>query len=116
MLAMRAYELMIIFDGDLDDAAVAEQLKIATAGIEADGGRIAKTDNWGRRRFAYEIDHKWEGTYVVLEIVTEARDLGGVERTLRLADQVVRNKSIRLPDTEAARRGLIEDAAPAQAG
>jgi small subunit ribosomal protein S6 len=113
---MRAYELMIIFDGELDDAAVTEQLKSVTAAIEAGGGRIAKRDMWGRRRFAYEINHKWEGIYVVLEIVTEGRDLHEVERQLHLADQVVRHKTIRLPDSEATRRGLLGEAAPAAAG
>jgi len=113
---MRAYELMIIFDGELDEAAVTEQLKSVTTAIEADGGRVAKCDMWGRRRFAYEINHKWEGFYVVLEIATEARDLHEVERQLHLADQVVRHKTIRLPDSEAARRGLAGEAVPAEAG
>lgn len=114
---MRAYELMVIFDGDLDDAAVTEQLKIVDAGVQAGGGSIAKRDMWGRRRFAYEINHKWEGIYVVLEIVTEGRDLQEVERRLHLADPVVRHKALRLPDREAARRGLIGEATPvAEAG
>jgi small subunit ribosomal protein S6 len=114
---MRAYELMIIFDGDLDDAAVTEQLKTVDAAVQAGGGTIAKRDMWGRRRFAYEINHKWEGIYVVLEIVTEGRDLQEVERQLHLADPVVRHKALRLPDREAARRGLIGEATPvAEAG
>jgi small subunit ribosomal protein S6 len=107
---------MIIFDGDLDDAAVSDQLKSVTAAIEAGGGQIAKRDMWGRRRFAYEINHKWEGIYVVLEIVTEGRDLHEVERQLHLADQVVRHKTIRLPEPEATRRGLLGEAVPAEAG
>ena len=113
---MRAYELMIIFDGELDDAAVSDQLTSVTTAIEAGGGSIAKRDMWGRRRFAYEINHKWEGIYVVLEIVTEGRDLHEVERQLHLADQVVRHKTIRLPDVEATRRGLLGEAVPAEAG
>jgi small subunit ribosomal protein S6 len=113
---MRAYELMIIFDGDLDDAAVTDQLKSVTAAIEAGGGRVAKRDMWGRRRFAYEINHKWEGIYVVLQIVTEGRDLNEVERQLHLADQVVRHKALRLPEREATRRGLLGEATPAEAG
>ena len=44
----------------------------------------------------------------VLEMVTEPRDMAPLERTLRLADEVVRHKLIRLPDAEAARRGLLE--------
>lgn len=109
---MRAYELMIIFDGDLEDAAIKAQLARITEAIEADGGRIATkldSDPWGRRRFAYRINHKWEGFYVVLEVVTPASDIESADRILRLADrsEVVRHKILRLPDAEAARRGLL---------
>lgn len=113
---MRAYELMVIYDGDTDDAAVNASLAAIGRQVEAGGGRVATTDLWGKRRFAYEINHKWEGIYVVLEIVTEARDLHDIERSLRLADEVVRHKVIRLPDREATRRGLLGEATPAEAG
>ena len=109
---MRAYELMIIFDADVEDTSVNEHLANVGRLIEAGGGTVVKTDRWGRRRFAYEINHKWEGIYVVLEIVTEASNLDDVERMLRIADEVVRHKLIRLPDREAAKRGLL-GAAPA---
>ena len=105
MRSMRAYELMIIFDADVEDNGVQDALKKLGTQVEAGGGTVAKTDMWGRRRFAYEINHKFEGIYVVLEITTEARNLEDVERSLRLADEVVRHKLIRLPDKEAARRG-----------
>jgi len=109
----RAYELMIIFESDLEDDAVQDQLKKVTDLIEAGGGTIATTDLWGLRRFAYEINHKREGIYVVLEITTEAPNLDDVDRALRLADEVVRHKIIRLPDREATRRGLLGEAPPA---
>jgi small subunit ribosomal protein S6 len=111
---MRAYELMVIYDGDTDEAVVNENLAGITRLVEAGNGNVATTDRWGRRRFAYQIDHKWEGIYIVLEIVTEATDLHDIERSLRLADEVVRHKVIRLPDSEAARRGLIGEATPAE--
>jgi small subunit ribosomal protein S6 len=108
---------MIIFDADVEDSGVQDALKRLGQQVEAGNGTVAKTDLWGRRRFAYEINHKFEGIYVVLEIVTEARDLEDVERALRLADEVVRHKLMRLPDREAARRGLMGEApAPADAG
>ncbi len=116
MRTMRAYELMIIFDGDVEENVVNNHLNEVAKRVEADKGTVVKTDRWGRRRFAYEINHKWEGIYVVLEIVTEGRDLHEVERTLHLADDVVRHKVMRLPEREAARRGLLGDAAPAVAG
>src|SRR3546814_8026374 len=68
---------------------------------------VASTDFWGRRTFAYEINHKTEGSYVVYEILAEPGALDGVERSLRLADEIVRHKLLRLPDAEAERRGLM---------
>ena len=112
---MRAYELMIICDGDLDESTVSGVINRIHAEVEATGGRTATTDKWGRRRFAYEINHKAEGFYVVFEILAEPGALDHLETTLRLADEVVRHKLIRLPDNEAAKRGLFEQqAAPAE--
>jgi small subunit ribosomal protein S6 len=103
---------MVIFDGSLDDEAVQTHLKEVQAQV-SQAGRIAKTDYWGRRRFAYEIAHKTEGFYAVLEIESEGGALDGVERSLRLADHVVRHKLIRLPDGEAQKRGLLATSTPA---
>ena len=103
----RAYELMIIVDQDVDDAANRAVIARVTEMVTADGGTVPKVDNWGRRRFAYPINHKQEGVYTVLEIVTEAPNLDETDRFLRLADDVVRHKLIRLPEKEAARRGLL---------
>jgi small subunit ribosomal protein S6 len=117
MLAMtRVYELMVIFDREVDESTLDGVLNQSTSMIELGGGRVATTDKWGMRKFAYEIDHKDEGFYVVLEIVTEATDLHELDRFLRLADETVRHKIFRLPDAEATRRGLLGDTAPAEAG
>ncbi|MFV0315527.1 MAG: 30S ribosomal protein S6 [Microthrixaceae bacterium] len=103
----RAYELMIIVDADVDDAANTAVIDRVTELVESGEGLVPKVDKWGRRRFAYEINHKHEGVYTVLEITTDAADLDEVDRFLRLADDVVRHKLIRLPDAEATRRGLL---------
>ena len=113
---MRAYELMVILESGQDDLAIDDQVKSWTAQIGTRGAAVASTDRWGRRRFAYEIDHKSEGYYVVWELTGDGADLEGLERSLRLADEVVRHKLVRLPDREAARRGLLGgDAQPATA-
>jgi small subunit ribosomal protein S6 len=107
---VRAYELMIIVDQDVDDAVNKAVIARVQELVEADGGSTPTVDNWGRRRFAYPINHKNEGVYTVLEIVTPATNLDEVDRYLRLADEVVRHKLIRLPDGEAAKRGLLTGA------
>ncbi len=112
----RAYELMIIVDGDVSSDDVAAVISRTEGLIADEGATVASTANWGRRKFAYEINHKSEGTYVVWEIVTESPGLPATERRLRLADDIVRHKLFRLPEKEAARRGLLGDGEPATAG
>ncbi len=106
---MRVYELMIIIDMDVDDAGIRDALTKVGELITGEGGKIATTDEWGRRKFAYPINKKLEGHYVVFEIVTEALNLDSTDRYLRLADDIVRHKIMRLPDAEAARRGLLAE-------
>lgn len=106
----RAYELMIIIDSDVVSANVGSVIRWVAGLITNEGGTIASTDNWGRREFAYEINHKTEGTYVVWEIVTETAGLPVTERQLRIADDIVRHKLFRLPEDEAIRRGLLTGA------
>ena len=107
---MRAYELMVIIDAELDDEVIDATVKRIAGLLDQRGATVKKEDRWGRRRFAYEINHKHEGYYVVFEFVGGS-DLDTLERALRLADETVRHKVVRLPDREAARRGLLEQAA-----
>jgi small subunit ribosomal protein S6 len=107
---MRAYELMVIIDAELDDEVIDATVKRIAGLLEQRGATIKSEDRWGRRRFAYEINHKLEGYYVLFEFVGGS-ELDQLERALRLADETIRHKVVRLPDNEAARRGLVEQAA-----
>ena len=111
---MRAYELMLILDGDHDEPVAQAWTTTVADQVAARGGRVhGNADWWGKRRFAYEIKHKSEGYYAVFNLVAEPGALDDFERSLRLADDVVRHKLIRLPDAEAARRGLVTTGAEA---
>jgi small subunit ribosomal protein S6 len=102
---MRAYELMIIFRAETEESAVQAMInRLGELSIEA-GGTLEKIDKWGVRRFAFEIKHQWEGFYVVLEFIAP-NALDEIDRTLRLADEVIRHKFMRLPVPEAHKRGL----------
>jgi small subunit ribosomal protein S6 len=104
---MRAYELMVIIDAGLDDEVIDAQVKKVAELIGQRGAEVKREDRWGKRRFAYEIDHKHEGYYVLFEL-TGGSDFDRLERALRLADEVVRHKLLRVPDAEAQRRGLLD--------
>ncbi|MXZ86552.1 MAG: 30S ribosomal protein S6 [Acidimicrobiia bacterium] len=109
---MRAYELMIILDAGVEESNVDACIAQVSENVASNSGEMKAEDRWGKRRFAYEINHQSEGYYLVLEFVTETREMGSLERLLQLADEVVRHKLIRLPDNEAARRGLLGDGTP----
>ncbi len=102
---MRAYELMIIFTSDTEESDVQQTINGLGEIASEVGGTLEKIDKWGIRRFAYEIHHKTDGFYVVLEFLAP-NALLEADRTLRLADNVVRHKFIRLPLNEAHKRGL----------
>ncbi len=104
---MRAYEVMIIINAEVDEAGAKGVVAKATELIQSEKGRVATVDDWGRRRFATPIDRRFEGTYVVVQVVTEATNLNTLDRQLRLADETLRHKIIRLPDREATKRGLL---------
>ena len=108
---MRAYELGIILNGDLEEAAAQEQSKAIEKQVTDAGGRIVgQPDWWGRRRLAYPIKKRWDGWYVFFNVLAEGGALDEVERSLRIADNVFRHMRLRLPDAEAARRGMTEAA------
>lgn len=102
---MRAYELMVIFKADTDESSIQTFVnRLEKMANEADG-TLEKLDKWGVRRFAYEMKKAREGFYVVLEFLAP-NAMPEIDRTLRLADEVIRHKFIRLPLDEAHRRGL----------
>jgi len=95
---LRPYEVMIILDAGLEEDAIRSALDRSTELIGSRGGTVSSVDRWGRRRFAYELKHKWEGYYVVLRTEAEPAVMLELDRSLHLADEVLRHKVIRLPD------------------
>ncbi|NND75218.1 MAG: 30S ribosomal protein S6 [Ilumatobacter sp.] len=103
----RAYELMVIIDGDVDDPKAQAWMKTISDHIDEVGGTLHdKIDWWGKRQFAYPINKKPSGYYLVAQLVADPGALDELERVLRLADDIVRHKLIRLPEEEAERRGI----------
>ena len=100
---MRPYEVMVIFDAGLDEEAIRALVDQTTKVVTDGGGTVNRVDRWGRRRFAYELHHRSEGYYVLIEITAEPAVLTGLDRMLHLADEVIRHKVIRIPEQVAGR-------------
>jgi small subunit ribosomal protein S6 len=95
--ALRAYEVMVILDPDLEERTVAPSLDTYLNVVRNDGGTIENVDVWGRRRLAYEIDKKPEGIYAVVTLNAEPATVKELDRQLTLNESVLRTKVIR-PD------------------
>jgi small subunit ribosomal protein S6 len=94
---MRHYELMVILDPDLEERTVAPSLEQFLGVIRQAGGTVDNVDVWGRRRLAYEITHKIEGIYAVVELTAEPDAVKELDRQLNLNEAVLRTKVLR-PD------------------
>ncbi len=101
---MRPYEIVIIFDASLEEDAIWAVIDRISEATRTRGGSSGKVDRWGRRRFAYELAHRWEGYYVLLEVSAEVECVAELNRMLFLADEVLRHKVIRLPERAAGLR------------
>src|SRR5207253_7980566 len=92
----RQYELVYILPPDTTEQQVAELHTQVEGVVSRLNGTIEKTENWGRRKLAYEIGHNKEGVYV-LETINGSGDLmKELDRRLRVMDQVVRHLGVRV--------------------
>jgi small subunit ribosomal protein S6 len=89
------YEILLLLDPDLDDARQAEVVSRSRELVESRGGTWDVHDAWGRRKLAYEIDHKGEGSYHLLHFTCDAATLDEVSRVLRIDDNVMRHMATR---------------------
>ena len=94
----RPYEVMIIIDADLEEETIRAAVERWLQLIESKGAQRGYIDFWGKRRLAYEIKHKTEGYYVVLQARAEPAAMEELHRTLSLADEVIRHMVLRIPE------------------
>lgn len=95
---MRAYEVMVIVDADLEDADIRSTVEKWLKLIESHGAERGYVDFWGKRRLAYEIKRRTEGYYVVIQARSEPPAMSELSRVLSLADEVIRHKVLRIPE------------------
>jgi small subunit ribosomal protein S6 len=100
---LRPYEVMVIFDAGLEEDAIRGVVERSTELVRSKGGTPGRVETWGKRRLAYELHHRTEGYYVLIQATAEPAAMAELDRMLSLADEVVRHKVIRLPESAAGR-------------
>jgi small subunit ribosomal protein S6 len=91
------YEILLMLDPDVPEERHNEIIERTRRAIEKDGGNWLAHDAWGRRRLAYEIDHKTDGVYHLLQFDAKPETLNEVTRVLKITDGVMRHMATRRP-------------------
>jgi small subunit ribosomal protein S6 len=94
----RTYEVVFIIDPGAGDDEVMRLSEAVQKIITGQGGIITKTEVMGKRQLAYEINHKKDGTYVLLEVEGSGAEIAELERRMRVNDQILRYMTIRVDE------------------
>ena len=89
-----SYETIFIIDAALEEDAV-NALKEKFTNLIAKNGTVENVDDWGKRRFAYEIDDKTEGYYVLVDFTSDGDFPKELDRQYRITDGILRTITIR---------------------
>jgi small subunit ribosomal protein S6 len=94
----RQYELVYILAPETGEQEIADLHTQIEQIVQRFGGTVDKTDNWGRRKLAYEIGHHREGVYVVETITGSGELMKEIDRRLRVIDTVIRHLTVRVDE------------------
>jgi small subunit ribosomal protein S6 len=98
------YDLVILLDPEVEEATRTKIVADARAAIES-RGEFLRHDEWGVRALTYPIDHKTNAEYHLLQFHATPELLENLNRTLRIADEVVRFRIIKLAPEMPGRAG-----------
>lgn len=87
---MTKYEVMYVLRADLEEQATKDLIEKFNTVITEGGGSIDKTDEWGKRRLAYEIDYQAEGYYVLQHFTAGPELPSELERNFKINENVLR--------------------------
>lgn len=98
MAEKRIYEVVFIIDPGADDEEVMKLSEAVQKIVTSQSGAITKTELMGKRQLAYEINHKREGIYVLLEIEGSGAEIAELERRMRVNDRILRYITVRVDE------------------
>jgi len=98
MSTPRQYELVYLVTPDASEQEVTDLHTQIEQIVQRFNATLDKTENWGRRKLAYEIGHHREATYVVETITGTGELMKEIDRRLRVIDQVIRHLVVRVDE------------------
>jgi len=108
---MKLYETTIIYDPSLEETRINEEIERVTQPITAAGGEVIDVQRWGKKKLAYIIRKRRDGTYVHVKHKSPPTLIAEMDRRFRLNESVLRHLSVMAPKDEPR-----PEAAPAESG
>jgi small subunit ribosomal protein S6 len=118
---MKLYETTVIFDPGLEEARVNEEVERITQPIAQAGGEVVEVQRWGKKKLAYNIRKRRDGTYIHVKHKSPASLIADMDRRFRLNESILRHLTIVAPKesprpAEEAAKTEAEGAVKAEAG
>lgn len=92
---MNKYELMFIIAGDVSEEKREELIAKQKAYVEAHKGTVDGIDKVGMKKFAYPINFKNEGFYVIMNINMDPTEVDAMNKLMTITDGIVRQMFVR---------------------
>lgn len=108
---MKLYETTIIYDPGLEETRINDEVERVTQPIAQAGGEVIEVQRWGKRKLAYNIRKRRDGTYIHVKHKSPATLIAEMDRRFRLNEGVLRHLTV-LAVKESPR--AAEDAAKAE--
>ena len=102
---MSKYEVMYIINANVEEDKRAALIGQLGNIIASEGGKVTRTDEWGLRDFAYEIDDMTKGYYVVVTFEAENDAVNEFDRLMRINPSVVRYMIVNIDDRPEPKEG-----------
>jgi small subunit ribosomal protein S6 len=112
---MQQYETLFVLHPDLPEAQIRETIDRAKRLLESMGGQVGQVHEWGLRDLAYPIHKLRRGYYIVIEYGGGGDAVRELERTLKIADEVLRYVSVRAAEVKRKERPSRRKRAAARA-
>jgi small subunit ribosomal protein S6 len=91
---MKLYETTVVFDPGLEEARIIEEVERITQPIAQAGGEVVEVQRWGKRKLAYNIRKRRDGTYVHVKHKSPPALIGEMDRRFRLNEGVLRHLTV----------------------
>jgi small subunit ribosomal protein S6 len=90
-MTMTKYEILLMLDPEMPEERQTEIVGRVRELVEGGDGTWVAHEVWGRRRLAYEIEKKTDGTYHLLHVDVQPETLDEISRVLKITDGVMRH-------------------------